>query len=75
MPPPNPKTHLVDLRLLSLFMRATALGVFCAGMLLSDQQINLSPVMIVREHWLGRLAFLLWIGISFGVGATLAKMF
>jgi hypothetical protein len=56
-------------------MRATALGVFCAGVLLFDQQIDVGPVIFVREHWLARLVFLLWIGISFGVGTTLAKMF
>lgn len=75
MSTPHSKTHFVDLHLLSDFMRATALGVFCAGVLLFDQEIVLGPVIFVREHCLARLVFLLWIGISFGVGTTLAKMF
>jgi hypothetical protein len=75
MPRPNPQTRIAAIDLMSRFMGAMALGVFCAGLLLSfDQQINLAAVIIVRQQWLARLIFLLWIGVSFGVGVTLAKV-
>jgi len=51
-----------------------ALGVFCAGVLLFDPQIDFSAVVFVRSYWLARLIFLFSIGVSFGVGTTLAKI-
>lgn len=69
----KPETRSATDRL-TLFVRAMALGVFCAGLLLSDPQIDLDSVISVRHFWLARLLFLLWVGISFGIGATLAKI-
>ena len=60
--------------LLALFVRAMALGVFCAGLLLCDPEIDLASISSIRGHWLARLIFLLSIGISFGLGSTLAKV-
>jgi hypothetical protein len=55
-------------------MSAMALGVFCGGLLLFDQNIDLASVVTVQQHWLVRLIFLLWMGISFGIGVTLSKI-
>jgi hypothetical protein len=71
MPRTNPEIRSAT-NLLTLFVRGMALGVFCAGVLLCDPQIDLTSS--IREHWLARLIFLLWIGISFGLGSTLAKV-
>jgi hypothetical protein len=71
---PNSKTQAVAIHLLSLFMRAMALGVFGAGLLLFDPQIDLASVVTIRQHWLARLIFLLSIGVSFALGATLAEV-
>lgn len=75
MPSSNPKTHLITTvdRLLG-FTRAMALGVFCAGLLLFDPQIDLASIITVHQQWLARLIFLLLIGISFGLGDTFAKI-
>lgn len=51
-----------------------ALGVFAAGLLLFDPQIDLASVVAIRQHWLARLIFLLSIGVSFALGATLAEV-
>ena len=73
MPRSKPETRST-INLPTLFVRAMALGVFCAGLLLCDPQIDLDSVISVRHFWLARLIFLLWSGISFGVGITLAKI-
>jgi hypothetical protein len=67
--------HIAAVDLMSRFMGAMALGVFCAGLLLMfDQQINFAPVVALHQQWLARLIFLLWIGASFGLGATFARI-
>ena len=71
---PNSKAPVTAIEHLSRFMKAMALGVFCAGLLLLDKQIDLASVVDFRQDWLARLVFLLWIGISFGTGAALAKI-
>lgn len=70
----NPRTYTIALGLLPRFVKAMALGVFCAGLLLLDQQVRLATVIAVRQHLPLRLIFLLSIGISFGLGATLAEV-
>ena len=72
MPRSNPETTAINL--LSRFLKAMALGVLCAGFLLFDHRIDLSSVIIVRQQWLVRLIFLISIGISFGLGCTLAEV-
>lgn len=75
MPRPHPQMHIAAVDLMSRFMGAMALGVFCAGLLLMfDQQINFAAAVALRQEWLARLIFLLWIGASFGLGATFAKI-
>jgi hypothetical protein len=75
MPRPHPQTHIAAIDLMSRFMGAMALGVFCAGLLLMfDRQINFATVVALHQQWLARLIFLLWIGASFGLGATFAKI-
>ena len=74
MPRSNPKTHVATINLLSLFMRAMALGVLCAGLSLFDPQIDLESDIIAHQQWLARLIFLLAIGISFGLGRALAEV-
>jgi hypothetical protein len=75
MPRSKPETEIHAVTILSLFMRAMAFGVVCAGLLLFDPQIDLTSILTIHDQWLARLLFLLWIGMSFGVGATIAKMF
>jgi hypothetical protein len=71
MPRSKPETQGHAFTLMSLFMRAMAFGVVCAGLLLFDPQIDLTAI---SDHWSARLVFRLWIGISFWVGATIAKV-
>lgn len=74
MPGPSAKAPVTAVEHLSRFVKAMALGVLCAGLLLLDKQIDLASFIDFRQDWLARLVFLLWIGISFGTGAALAKI-
>lgn len=74
MPRPNSKVSIAAIEHLSRFMKSMALGVSCAGLLLLDNQIDLASIIDFRQDWSARLVFLLWIGISFGTGAALAKI-
>ena len=75
MPRSTPKTHTVAITHLTRFMSAMALGVFCGGVLLIDQNVDLVSIVAVQQHWLARLIFLLWMGVSFEFGITLSKIF
>ena len=74
MPRSSSKTHSIVITHLTRFMSAMALGVFCGGLLLFDQNTDLVSIVTVQPHRLVRLIFLLWMGISFGTGVTLAKI-
>jgi hypothetical protein len=58
----------IAVELLSQAMMAMALGVLCAGLLLWTRQIDLNSFIKVPQPWLGRLIFLLSIGLGAALG-------
>jgi hypothetical protein len=58
------------LKVLAEFTEAAALGVFCAGLLLWSQQINLLLIDVYSDR-LAKLIFLVIVGGAFGLSAAL----
>lgn len=67
----KPGSRITLRQLLWHGMMGTALGILCAGMLLVSRLPELQPFLDDLSSALARLLFLLAIGLSFGLCATL----
>ncbi len=59
-------------QLLGHSMMGMALGILCAGLLLAGHVTDIAQLVNTQQQpWLARLVFLVSVGFSFGLGATL----